>query len=85
MRRLAYHEVAHGTYAGAVWHAKWGFPTCEACKEARREYQRQRRQRSDVHLADVNQLRAYRRALVRLREAHRDDFDRLYAEERGCA
>lgn len=26
---------------------------------------------------------AYRRALARLREAHRDEFDRYYEEEKG--
>lgn len=53
------------------------------CRDCLRLQARERRLDPAQRLKDGNQAAAYRRALARLRELHRDDFARLYDEEMG--
>lgn len=76
--------TACGTYAGYQAHRRHGTPKCGPCMDANAEYTRNRRLNSDIRLADLNQSRAYTRAMVRLRLAHPREFARLYAEEKGA-
>jgi WhiB family transcriptional regulator, redox-sensing transcriptional regulator len=43
----------HGTRAGYQWHVRWGVEPCDACREADRDYESQRRvnRRSAVRVA----------------------------------
>lgn len=41
--RVAPDEVQHGTYRGQAWHKRNGVPVCEACLQAKREYDNRRR------------------------------------------
>lgn len=72
----------HGTYGGAQQHAKRGEQLCASCREARNAYMRRYRRHNPTQQAyDRYQAAAYNRALCRLRELHRDEFDQLYTEE----
>lgn len=52
------------------------------CKACNRVQIRERRANDPAFLArGTKQAKAYWEALSRLREAHRDEFDQLYAEE----
>lgn len=59
------------------------------CKACRADYIRQRRETEpDLAARSREQIAAYRAAEARVREAHRDEFERYYADElamRGLA
>lgn len=74
--------VRHGTYAGAMWHQKYGAPICLDCKEARRQYMANWRAKDPANrqysrdLAKVNS-----RAVWRLADLHPTQFVALVEEE----
>lgn len=71
-------DVRHGTPSGALWHARRGEDPCDACRAAKAEYDRQWRaapekvQRNRLHAG------AQRRALKALKDAHPEEYRRLY-------
>lgn len=72
-----------GTYGGYQTHRRRGEEPCGACRRAQADYMRARRTRPEVRNQDAAQSSAYDRAERRLREAHREEFESYYAEERG--
>jgi acyl-CoA reductase-like NAD-dependent aldehyde dehydrogenase len=72
-------DPRHGTYAGAQQHQKEGSTPCRPCKDARNAYMAAFRKGSAAW-RDQNNARS--RALWRLADVHREEFDRLYVEER---
>lgn len=79
-----YPEIEHGSYGGYQQELKLGFPTCQSCREARSDYMRQYRERHPHSVDnDVLRSRAWAEANRRLREAHRAEWRRYYAEARG--
>lgn len=77
-------DPRHGTRAGWIQHRKEGKQPCRPCKDANAAYQREYRQGSDKWRKPI---RARDRALVRLKEAHPDEYRALYEDEkkRGVA
>lgn len=74
----------HGTYAGMSRHNADGTPPCDECKEARRQYARDRRATSDkARQYDRTYMRAVGRATQRLKEMFPAQFYVLLAEERS--
>jgi hypothetical protein len=72
-----------GTNSGYKGHKRRGEKACEPCKAATAAYQRElRRTNAKVVRYDRRQRASYQAALRRLREAHQEEFDRLYAEEK---
>jgi len=72
-----------------VTHGNSGYAAgcrCAPCRDGHADYMRAWRGRNG-HSAkrDVAQNRAYRTAERRLREAHREEFERLYRDERERA
>jgi hypothetical protein len=73
-----------GTYAGYQTHIRRGTPTCRPCKDAAAVYRAEWLAKNPVGRAlNRAQRRAYIAAEARLREMHREEFDRIYAEERS--
>ena len=68
-----------GTYAGVQAHIRRREPLCEPCREARNQYRRDHYRRTG---SDRRQAAAYLTAERWLREAHREEFDRLYDKAR---
>lgn len=73
-----------GTYAGYQWHIRYGSETCQPRRDANADYNHTFRQSPEVRNAQREQSNAYHRAEARLREAHRREFERYYAEELGA-
>lgn len=69
-----------GTYAGDQRHRKEGEPSCEPCRAARAEYQRQYRATHD-RPDDRLKARAIGRARTRLVHAHLAEYHQFYEEE----
>lgn len=75
-------DPRHGTYAGYQRHRHDGELACGPCREANRDYSRKfRSERPDVKARERASTRARSRALWRLADLHRDEYDRLYADE----
>lgn len=71
-----------GTYAGWNAHRRAQEPQCDACREAARVYQRERRAKGGEQIeSETTKQRCRERALWRLKEMHRGDFDLLVADE----
>lgn len=77
-------DPRHGTYAGWQVHRKEGKRPCKPCQQAQNDYMREYRKTSDKWR---DPIRARERALVRLKEAHPDEYRALYEDEkkRGAA
>jgi hypothetical protein len=74
-----------GTHGGYQRHKRAGEVPCDPCLDANRRYmQEYRRKNPDKRDVDVAGLRAYNRAVRRLIDQYRSDFDALYAEEKGA-
>jgi hypothetical protein len=75
-------EVAHGTPAGASWHRNHGIPTCQPCKDARRDYQAEwRRNNLEGRQRERESTKATGRALRRLAGLHPVLYRTLLEEE----
>lgn len=75
-------DARHGTYAGYQRHRLDGESACTPCRDANRAYMRDfRARRPDVAERERAGSRASSRALWRLADMHRDEYDRLYADE----
>lgn len=72
-----------GTPAGYQAHTSAGTVHCADCRQARREYQRRRRQSAAVRAREKEQNDARHRAWVRLSRMHPAEYAALYAEELG--
>ena len=72
-------KTSHGTTGGYALHGRRRETPCTACTVAKREYDQKRRLTYDQR----EKLQAYNRAMGRLRELHRAEFDRLWAEEKA--
>jgi hypothetical protein len=73
----------HGTYAGYQQHKRHEDEPCPECRAANAAYGRNyRRNHPEARANSAAQVGAYGRALARLRELHRDEFEQLYANER---
>jgi len=73
-------SISHGTYGGYQAHRKRDEDACEACREALREYMRQRRRGSHeraMERRNSNISDKARRALV---ARHLDEYAKLRAE-----
>lgn len=74
--------AACGTYSGYQRHRRLGELTCDACRKANREYQRQHRaSRPDLRAVQQERHRARQRALWRLAREYPERYLRLTAEE----
>jgi hypothetical protein len=72
-------DPRHGTSAGYQTHKREGKTPCKPCRDAYAAWMKEyRAQKSDWRA----QQSARTKALTRLAHAYRDDFQRLYAEER---
>jgi len=75
-------DPRHGTYAGYQRHIREKESTCAPCREAARLYVAERRASNpDSYAREKAGTRASSRALWRLADLHRDEYDRLYADE----
>lgn len=73
----------HGRPAGFARHQVLGEEPCDACKEAKAEYDARRAQDAQVKARRAELSRARARALERLRREHPQEFGRILAEEQG--
>lgn len=74
-------DERHGTYSGYQRHIKAGETPCRPCKTANRDYNRAYRTNPAVRERQRAGERARHRALWRLADAHRAEYDRLYSDE----
>lgn len=74
-----------GTYAGYQRHRKAGEAACDACKKAQADYVAAWRRRTTSVKEQLHKAtgRARWAAISRLIDAHPDEWERLFAEERG--
>lgn len=70
-----------GTDAGYQAHRTRGEERCAACKQARADYMRKRRQNAELVGRERELNRARSRALWRLADLHPETFHRLFVEE----
>ena len=74
-------DPRHGTSAGYQRHRKDGEAACGPCREAQAEKVRQHRASPIGRMKSRRVSKAGNRAAWRLVAAHRDEYDRYYAEE----
>ncbi len=74
-------DPRHGSTAGYQAHRSRREIACEACRNAQRDYQRSVRADPEKWRIEKASLRAKNRAIWRLINMHRDEFERLYAAE----
>lgn len=75
-------DPRHGTGAGYQRHRKDGEEACAPCREAvRAAAAKRRRENPASYSRERAGMRASSRALWRLADLHRDEYDRLYADE----
>jgi hypothetical protein len=80
MRR--YPDAPCGTHGGYVRHVKYGETPCDGCREGHRRYMSEyRRANPKKRDKDIAGLHARKRAIRRLIDTHRDEFDQLLTEE----
>ncbi len=80
MSELAADDPRHGTSVGYTYHRC----RCDACRTFQREYLRSYRKRNPTKYREgKNADNASYRALWRLADMHRSDFERLRDEERA--
>ena len=70
-----------GTYAGVSAHNRDKTPMCDACKHARKMYIRRRRTDDGIRAAERALNNARSRALWKLADRHRGEFDNLIKAE----
>ena len=70
-----------GDYAGVSEHNRNKTPLCDACKLARRQYMRRRRTDDKIRVAERTLNAARSRALWKLADRHRTEFDNLMKAE----
>jgi hypothetical protein len=83
MNPMAPDDPRHGTYAGTMAHKRRNEPLCGPCRKAAAVYQRAYRKRPGKSAAERRRLKASGRAVWRLVDLHREEYERLYAEELG--
>lgn len=81
----------HGTFGGYERHRRaqrrktpdpeWGWPACEPCDQARRDYHNGRNRTGGDKNRDKTRRNAWAKALRRLKVAYPGDFAKFYAEE----
>lgn len=74
-------DERHGTYAGALAHRKEKKQPCKACREACNAYMREFRSRPEQSVSLKRTRDATNRAIQRLIELHREEYERLRIEE----
>lgn len=74
-------DKRHGTYAGFLAHRSEGEEQCEPCRLARNAYMADLRKRPGFKAREQRANRARSRAVWRLVELHRDEFQTLYLIE----
>lgn len=68
--------INHGTRGGYYAHRRIGDPPCDACRAAINEYVREYRAKNGL-ARNREREKVRRKALAALREAHRDEYERL--------
>jgi cytidine deaminase len=68
--------INHGTRGGYYAHRRHSEPPCDACREAINEYVREYRAKNGL-ARNREREKIRRKALAALRDAHRDEYDRL--------
>ena len=78
-------EIKHGTYAGVNQHNREGSPLCDACREARNEYMRERRQRNGDEIRRLQRFteKSMNRAKAILIQRHNAEFKKILAQVRA--
>lgn len=74
--------INHGTTSGYYTHRRLSEPPCEDCRDAIAKYNRKYREKRGPE-RDRETDRIRRTALARLRDLHREEYERLVAEIRG--
>ena len=75
--------MGHGTGAGYQRHRRAGETPCQECRAARAAYIREYRTRHPHFVVEQREnVAAHGRALTRLKTRHREEFTRLYKEEK---
>jgi len=74
-------DPRHGTDAGYQRHRKDGEAACGPCRTAKADVQRKRRKDPIERLKSRQIAKAGNRAAWRLVAAHRDEYERYYADE----
>ena len=70
-----------GTYAGVSEHNRNKTSQCDACKLAQKQYMRRRRTDDGIRAAERARNNARSRALWKLADRHRTEFDNLMKAE----
>jgi len=73
--------VEHGTDAGYQHHTRYGTPSCEECRAAHAEYQRQLRSDAPRRRLERARNNARTRALWELARKYPDDFVALVSSK----
>jgi hypothetical protein len=68
--------INHGTRGGYYAHRRISDPPCEECRAAINEYVREYRAKNGMSRSRKRE-KIRRKALAALRDAHREEFDRL--------
>ncbi len=78
-------EIKHGTYVGVNQHNREGSPVCDACREARNEYMRERRQKNGDEIRRWERFtqKSMNRAKAILIQRHNAEFQRILAQVRA--
>ena len=71
-------DSRHGTPSGANRHVKAGEDPCDACRAAKAEYDRRRRESDEVAVRNRMHAKVQRLALSDLKRAHEDEYRVLY-------
>lgn len=74
-------DERHGTYAGRLAHRAAGEQPCGPCREAYNVYQRSVRAKPGHAERERQANNASSRAVWRLVELHREEYERIRAEE----
>lgn len=74
-------DKRHGTPTGRLAHRKEGSEVCKSCRDAYNAYMRDYRSRPESKPGIKRTQSAANRALWRLVDLHRDDYERLRIEE----
>lgn len=71
--------IEHGTRGGYYAHRRLSEPACDECRAAINEYMREYREKKGLGWSRERES-IRRKALARLRDRHREEYERLVAE-----
>jgi ribosome-binding protein aMBF1 (putative translation factor) len=74
--------INHGTRSGYYAHRRLSEPPCDACRTAINEYIREYRAKNGLSRNRIGE-KIRRKALIVLRERHREEYDKLLGELRA--